>query len=37
MMKIQIQMRSYTDEVTFLLDRMLSTSHETPHETPTTQ
>lgn len=34
MMKIQIQMRSYTDEVTFLLDRMLNNPQ--PHETPTT-
>ena len=34
MMKIQIQMRSYTDEVTFLLDRMLN--NPSPHETSTT-
>ena len=32
MMKIQIQMRSYTDEVTFLLDKMLNNPN--PHETP---
>lgn len=30
LMKIQIQMRSYTDEVTFLLDRMLNNPQEPP-------
>jgi hypothetical protein len=34
MVKMKIQMLSYTDEVTFLLDKMMN--NPTPHETPTT-